>query len=67
MMASFIARLVPITASGGEFWDSKEAMEELSILEQRLPRMRRSLKKTQTSGLRREWCGLVVVGGGGQA
>ena len=42
MIASFIARLVPMTASGGKFWDSKEAMEELSIFEQRLPRMRRS-------------------------
>ena len=63
MIASFIARLVPMTASGGKFWDSKEAMEELSIFEQRLPRMRRSLKKTPTEGLRREWRGLV--GGGG--
>ena len=53
MIASFIARLVPMTASGGKFWDSKEAMEELSIFEQRLPRMRRSLKNMQTSG--RHW------------
>jgi hypothetical protein len=40
-----------MTASGGKFWDSKAAIEALSILEQRLPRMRRSLKKMQTSGL----------------
>jgi hypothetical protein len=49
--ASLTERLVPMTARGAKFWDSKAAIEELSILEQRLPRMRRSLKKMQTSGL----------------
>jgi hypothetical protein len=51
MMDSFIQSPVPMSASGGKFCDSKDAMEALSILEQRLPRIRRSLKKMQTSGL----------------